>query len=204
MSISLNGNVLEFKVNTDTLVFNIPTGVREPSFPVLYLESRLVAGGDPDDFGYIRTQFDDVYVVDPAYADLSGTWTVNGSNAQVDAGCDPLIPPADETVTVIQTGCEISLINDEGTVFPGAISGSKIVLGTLDVDLTEAWASQVDVDIDLTSATGGSGTVDLSDSDGCTGSFDLQIASSPVGPTGTSSGGGGGGGGGCLIETLFK
>ena len=53
LSMGISGSRMEFKCNSDTFVYDILTTVHEPSNPVLYLESRLDTGGDPDDYGRI-------------------------------------------------------------------------------------------------------------------------------------------------------
>jgi hypothetical protein len=207
LSMSIVGNTIEFKCDSDTWQYTIPgTTVYEPSMPVLYLESRLDAGSDPDDFGYIKTRFDNVYIEDPTYTNLSGDWLLNGSNPQdTPAGCaTSFIPPADESVTVSQSGHVLDMtgVDIPGGTIRGIVSGSMVYLGGLSLEDNGTTAMLVDSETEMTSSDAGAGPSTLESSENCSVTFDLSIARDIVGGAGGTDDGGSGGGGGCFISSL--
>jgi len=211
LSFSISGNRIEFKCNNDTLVYHIQTPIFEPFNPELNLESRLDIGGDPNSYGYLKARFDDVYVSDPTYTNLSGDWLLNGSNPNFDPpGCGANFnPPQDEPVSLNLNGCEISMTGADipGGALRGVVCMSKVYLSGMGLEDNGTNALVVESEGDMTSSEEGSAIVNIGGSEDCEVTFDLSMALDTVGSAGdddSGDSGDGGGGGGCYIKSLTE
>lgn len=182
LSIEFREPMLIFKCNDETLLYKITTPIYTPFGEHRMLRSRLYL--DPGESGYIKAQFDDVYVDSEqaqATYDAAGEWDFSTSNTWVSGGGD--CHPDDAhtgTATVTQTGTNVTMVvHDEGgdTSFDGIISDDTYYLTT---SLNEDGGTQTtNVILTLSSKTSGAGKVTYTWTNGfetCNGGFDIAFA----------------------------
>ena len=202
-SIEFRESMLIFKCNDETLLYKITTPIYTPFGEQRRLRSRVYL--DPGESGYIKAQFDDVYVdTQQAQAtyDAAGEWDFSTSNtwASGGAGCVP-DDPNTGTVTITQTENNVTLVvhdADGDIMFDGIVSGDTYYLTT---SLDEDGVTQtINIIFTPSSETSGTGKVTYYWTDGietCDGGFDIAFTEQ-AGQPGVA---GGGGGGGCFIAT---
>ncbi len=98
------------------------------------------------------------------------------------------------TVTVTQTGNDVTLVDDDGYTWTGTVTGADYALSTSFPE--DDGTITVNLSFTLSSSTSGSGTVTWSWTDGtdsCNGGFDVAFTKEAGG--GAPIGGGDGGGG---------
>ncbi len=114
----------------------------------------------------------------PATYDATGTWTYSTTNNWVDPGTADCSPDQDETgtVTVTQTGENVTLIDDYGNTWRGIVSGATYYLSTSYPE--EGGTTKENLTFTLFFRTWGSGTVTWSWADGtrsCNGGRDILV-----------------------------
>lgn len=193
LSIEFREPLLIFKCNDETLLYKITTPIYTPFGGHRMLRSRLYL--DPGESGYIKTQFDDIYVDSEqaqATYDAAGEWDFSTSNTWVSGGvyCYP-DDAHTGTLTVTQTGTNVTMVaHDEGgyTTFDGIISGDTYYLTT---SLNEDGGTQItNVILTLSSKTSGAGKVIYTWTDGietCNGGFDIAFTKQSEQPVGGAS-----------------
>jgi hypothetical protein len=199
LSIEFTDSMLTFKCNDETLSYEITTPVYTAfAENNRALRSRLYLA--PGQSGYIKAQFDDVYVEQATY-DASGEWDFSTSNTYASGGCDP-DDPSTGTVTVTQTGTNVTMVvHDEygDTTFDGIVSDDTYYLTTTDIE--DDRTQTINIILTLSSDTSGVGEVTYTETKGfvtCDGGMDIAFtkqaeqAEQPVG---------GDSGGNCFIAT---
>ena len=135
-----------------------------------------------------------------AQATYNATGTWDFSEFDVWNDCEPPEPPETGTLTITQTGNEVTIVKDNELTLKGTVTGKTYkVSGTYYSDECDCDV-EVEAEITLTSDTSGSGTVTWTADDGnsvCRGGLDLSIDKQPPPP-----GGDGGSGGGCFVSTV--
>jgi hypothetical protein len=191
------GSSLIFTCDAETYTYDIATPTYPPS---MGQERRLESwvSPDPGGSGYMKATFDDVYTGYTAQAtyDATGTWDV--TETDVWSSCDPDAQPETSTITITQTGNDITLVDEDGNTFTGTVSGTY---NNLYGEFSEQGGKRrISVTFSLSSSTSGNGLYYWTWTDGdiwCEGagafSFTKQAGPAPAG--------GGGGGGGCFIDT---
>jgi hypothetical protein len=201
LSIEFRESMLIFKCNDETLSYEITTPMYTPFGEHRALRSRVYL--DPGESGYIKAQFDDVYVEQATY-NASGDWDVSTSNAWVEPQPECGEPGEDDTstVTITQNGNNVTLVvhTDTGDqTYNGFVSGDTYYFA--ESFLTPGGTETINITFTLSSVTAGTGQVIFSVTDGiitCSGGFDIAFtkqAGQPVVPVG------GGGSSGCFIAT---
>ncbi len=128
----------------------------------------------------------------PTY-DATGIWSYS-STSNWAAGCLPYYD-ATGTVTVTQTGNDVTLVDDDGYTWTGTVNGADYTLSTSFPE--DGGTTTANLSCTLSSSTSGSGTVIWSWTDGidsCSGGFDVALTKEAGGGAPPVGGGGGGGG----------
>jgi hypothetical protein len=193
LSIEFRKPMLIFKCNDETLLYKITTPIYTAFGEHRALRSRVYL--DPGASGYIKAQFDDVYVdTEQAQAtnDAAGEWDFSTSNSYVSGGVNcHSDAPHTGTATITQTGTNVTLVahDDEAdTTFDGIVSGGTYYL-TTSID-EDGGTLITNVILALSSKTSGTGKVTYTWTDGietCNGGFDIAFTKQAEQPVGGAS-----------------
>jgi hypothetical protein len=207
LSIEFKGSMLTLKCNDETISYPISTPTYTPFGEHRSLRSIVYL--DDTESGYIKAQFDDVYVEQAqATYDATGEWNFASSNTWAigGAGCDP-DEPGTYFSTIIQTGNNVTLAvhhpdtDEDDTMFNGIVSGDTYYLTTTFGE--DGGTQTINVIFTLSSETSGTGKVTWTWTDGvetCNGGSDITfLKQGSLQPLPGDDGGGGGGG--CFIAT---
>jgi hypothetical protein len=185
LSVEFTGSTFILKCDDEAHQYNVTTTVYPPSDgQYRQLQSRIWP--HPGESGYMKANFDDVYTGYTAEAtyDATGTWDV--TETDVEDSCDPNVQPETSTITITQSGNDVTMVDDEGNTFTGTANGSYYTLyGEF---LEQGETTKVDVTFVLSSSTAGSGSFSVTWTDGvnwCEGGALFTITKQPT-PTVTT------------------
>ncbi len=188
LSIEFRESMLIFKCNDETLSYDITSPIYTPFGEQRSLRSRVYL--DQGESGYIKAQFDDVYVEQTYNA--TGEWFLSVSNGWTDDGVDCPLEEGTATiqVTINQIGDNVTLVVHESDV-------DRTYNGTVNYNnynLTAFWVdgggdeNTVQVTFTLSSSTSGTGQVVISKFDPvanttCEQGMDITLTKQGAAPT---------------------
>jgi len=146
----------------------------------------------------MKANFDDVYTGYTAQATYDGTGTWDVTETDLWDSCDPMAQPETSTITITQTGSDVTLVDEDGNTHTGTVSGTYNNLYGEFID--SGGTRKIYIAFTLSSSTSGNGSYYWEWTDGvdwCEGVGLFTFTKQAAPP----AGGGGGGGGGCFIAT---